>query len=133
MSLTELLKPIQERVSKSTKVVGWYPHPGDGAGWQVRGPFCRWFQVTEVSPEYRKHVASTEDDAIYCATAMMELPRLIKCVEVLSEEIKFIESASRQLPCDCDFEVGYCCVACGINNGTQTSLNKAESILRGEG
>lgn len=67
---------------KSTKVVAWYPHPGN-----VRGPFGRWFNITPVDPQYEKHVASASDDAEYAAAAMNAVPYLIQEIESLRMEL----------------------------------------------
>ena len=65
----------------STNVVEWYPQ-----GATVRGPFGRWLNVSDVSPEYNKHVAFSADDARYAAAAMNMLPKLIECIEDLRKQ-----------------------------------------------
>lgn len=68
---------------KSTEVVAWYSnYPGE-----VRGPFCRWFKVTDVAPEYKKHVAEVGDDSAYAAAAMNALPHLLDHADRLSAEL----------------------------------------------
>jgi len=72
------LQMLKELEKNSTQVVGWYANGGT-----VRGPFCRWFEVTQVAPEYEKNVGTATDDVKYCAAAMNYLPKLIERVEEL--------------------------------------------------
>ena len=76
----ELLAELKDLASKSTQVVGWYPHGYDRT---VQGPFCRWFTCSEVLPEYEKHVGSVENDVRYCAAAMNAVPALVGYIEEL--------------------------------------------------
>lgn len=78
------LQMLKELEKKSTQVVGWYAR---GHAGQIRGPFCRWFNVTEVNPQYEKYVGSAADDAAYAAAAMNYLPELIKRIEQLEEQL----------------------------------------------
>ena len=55
----KVLADLRELEKKSTQVVGWYSDYGG----QIRGPFNRWFNVTQVAPEYQKHCGTAEDDA----------------------------------------------------------------------
>lgn len=87
----EDLQMLKELEKKSTQVVGWYANYGG----QVRGPFCRWFEATEVAPEYEKNVGTREDDAKYCAAAMNYLPKLIERIEEL-ETLLAVENMLRQ-------------------------------------
>lgn len=81
--VTNTIEEIKELYKLSTMVVGWYSHhPG-----QVRGPFCRWFEVTDVAPEYQKYVASKADDARYAAAAMNNTPHLIDRIEELESQL----------------------------------------------
>lgn len=77
------LKQLREIAAKATQVVSWYPHHsgGDDHGATVRGPFCRWFRVTAVDEQYRKHVASDYDDAQFAAAAMNNLIPLLDLIE----------------------------------------------------
>ena len=77
------LQMLKDLEKKSTQVVGWYANYGG----QVRGPFNRWFNVTEVAPEYQKHCGSAEDDAKFAAAAMNYLPVLIKRIEELEAQL----------------------------------------------
>lgn len=79
----EDLQMLKELEKKSTQVVGWY---ADYDG-QVRGPFNRWFNVTEVAPEYQKYCGSAADDAKFAAAAMNYLPKLIERIEQLEEQL----------------------------------------------
>lgn len=81
--ITNSIAEIKEFYKNSTQVVGWYAHPSE-----VRGPFCRWFTVSDVSPEYEKHVAYKGDDAKYAAAAMNNVIHLIDKIESLFDAIK---------------------------------------------
>ncbi len=83
-SLDTLLAELKELKEKSTPVVAWYAHPG-----QVRGPFNRWFEITDVLPEHEKDVGKKADDAAYAAAAMNEVPRLVKIIEILHTVVKY--------------------------------------------
>jgi hypothetical protein len=92
MTNTEL-DTLEELHSKSTRVVAWYPHPG-----QVRGPFGRWFEITKGSNgmgdeiKYPTPVADTADDARYAAAAMNSVPKLIAEIRKLKGELnKLVE------------------------------------------
>lgn len=89
---TEDLQMLKELEKKSTQVVGWYSHHRG----QVRGPFCRWFNVTEVAPEYQKNVADAGDDANYAAAAMNYLPKLIERIEELEALVALEEMLGRK-------------------------------------
>lgn len=67
--------------SKSTMVVGWYAHSQE-----VRGPFHRWFTCSEVSEQYKKHVAWPWDDCAFVAGAMNNLVPLLDKVDELEAE-----------------------------------------------
>ncbi len=77
------LEILKELCGKATQVVGWYAHYK-----QVRGPFCRWFEITEVADQYKQHVGTIRDDLNYCAAAMNELPRLIAEIERLKKQLQ---------------------------------------------
>lgn len=79
----EDLQMLKELEKKSTQVVGWYADYGG----QIRGPFNRWFNVTEVAPEYKQHCGSASDDAKFAAAAMNYLPKLIERIEQLEEQL----------------------------------------------
>ena len=83
------LQMLKELANNATQVVGWYAHPS-----QVRRPFCRWFEVTKVAPEYEKNVGTMADDAKYCAAAMNYLPKLVERIEEL-EAILAVEDMLR--------------------------------------
>lgn len=76
------LQMLKELEKKSTQVVGWYAN-----GHTVRGPFCRWFEVTKVDPQYEKNVGTMTDDVAYAAAAMNYLPKLIERIEQLEEQL----------------------------------------------
>lgn len=82
------LQMLKDLEKKSTQVVGWY---ANGYGGQIRGPFNRWFNVTEVAPEYQKHCGSAADDAQFAAAAMNYLPILIKRIEELETKLAIEE------------------------------------------
>lgn len=67
----------------STNVAQWCASPHDGT---IRGPFNRWLTVSDVDPQYAKHVAFKGDDARYAAEAMNMLPKLIECIEDLRQQ-----------------------------------------------
>lgn len=73
---------LKDLYIRATAVVAWYAHPT-----QVRGPFVRWFEITEVEERYRSCVASRADDAAYCAAAMNSVPHLIKMCEDLHSKL----------------------------------------------
>ncbi len=77
----ELAKTVIKSKSLSTKVVAWYPHPA-----QVRGPFCRWFECTQVEDQYKKNVADTWDDTAFCANAMNYSPTVSEALLHLAKE-----------------------------------------------
>lgn len=85
----EDLDYLKEVCAKSTNVVGWYAHGYDGT---VRGPFCRWFTCSEVSPEYRKHVADVSDEVEFAAAAMTSLPFLLKLIDEKNAKIKELKA-----------------------------------------
>lgn len=80
-----------KELHKNSTVATWYAHPG-----QVRGPFCRWFEVTEVEPQYQKHVAYKGDDTKYCAAAMNALPDMMALVEKQAKEIEIAKAALKR-------------------------------------
>jgi len=83
------LQMLKELEKNSTQVVGWYANGGT-----VRGPFCRWFEVTKVAPEHDKDVGTAEADVRYCAAAMNYLPKLVERIEEL-EAILAVEDMLR--------------------------------------
>ena len=85
----EYLTKLKELCKKSTQVVGWYAHGYDRT---VRGPFCRWFTCSEVSPEYQKHVASVYDEVEYCAAAMNSMPALLELLDQKEAKIKELKA-----------------------------------------
>lgn len=82
MSETEL-NELRELAKASTNVVAWYAHSQE-----VRGPFCRWFTCSEVSPQYRKNVAATSDDCKFAAAAMNNLVPLLDEIDRLNRLLK---------------------------------------------
>lgn len=82
ISIAELER-LKQIAAASTKVNGWYAHPHEG---QVRGPFNRWFQVSDVDPQYAKNVAYKGDDARFAAEAMNNMLKLIECIEDLRRQ-----------------------------------------------
>ena len=76
------LNELREVAAKATQVVSWYPHSTE-----VRGPFCRWFNVSEVDDQYAKNVASQADDAKFAAAAMNNLVPLLDHIEKLQKEV----------------------------------------------
>lgn len=64
---------LKEYQKESTQVVRWYWHFDE-----VRGPFCRWFKITDVSPQYQKHVGSKLADSKFAAESMNFVTDLIK-------------------------------------------------------
>lgn len=91
LGMTHTIEELKELEKNSTQVVGWYSHPG-----QVRGPFCRWFEITPVAPEYEKHVATQSDDSKYCAAAMNNLPYLIQMIERSNKALAIANDALRK-------------------------------------
>lgn len=95
-SVNEMIKEVKATYKNSTKVVGWYSHTSD-----VRGPYCRWLTVSDVLPEYEKHVGTKYDDAIYIANAMNYAPKLAVELEValqaLIDERKRVEDLIKRL------------------------------------
>lgn len=85
-TIEKRIKELRELKQNSTQVVKWYPHHDS-----VRGPFCRWFKVTEVSEKDKKHVAYAGDDAKYAAAAMNELPALLDSLEIALQAMKDAE------------------------------------------
>jgi hypothetical protein len=81
--ITCSIEELKYLYEKSTQVVGWYAHPAE-----VRGPFCRWLEVSEVASQYEKYVGSRADDAAYAAMAMNMAPHLIDQVETLCAELE---------------------------------------------
>lgn len=94
LGMTHTIPELKELEKNATQVVGWYPHPGEGGA--VRGPFCRWFEVTDVAPEYEKHVASKMDDVRYAAAAMNNLPHLIEMLEKADKALGIAKDALRK-------------------------------------
>ena len=72
---------VLKLLKKATKVVGWYAHAED---YTVRGPFCRWFKVTDVLPQYEKSVGSKFDDVRYASACMNYAPILALEVQRLT-------------------------------------------------
>jgi len=85
------LQMLKELEKSSTQVVGWYADHGG----QVRGPFNRWFNVTEVAPKYQQHCGSASDDAKFAAAAMNYLPKLVERIEEL-EALLAVEDMLRR-------------------------------------
>ena len=79
----ERLKLIE---AASTRVNAWYAN-----GSTVRGPFNRWFNVTEVDKSYQKNVAFGADDARFAAEAMNNMLKLIECIEDLRKQRDLLE------------------------------------------
>lgn len=75
------LEALKLTAQSSTKVNHWYLH-----GTTIRGPFNRWLNVTEVDPAYKANVASAYDDALFAATAMNNMLKLIECIEDLRRQ-----------------------------------------------
>jgi hypothetical protein len=78
---------LKELKKMSTPVNSWYHNGGT-----VRGPFNRWLEVTAVSPEYEKNVASGSDDAAYASAAMNMAPLMIELIENLESKIQKLEA-----------------------------------------
>jgi hypothetical protein len=106
LGMTHTIPELKELEKNSTQVVGWYAHPG-----QVRGPFCRWFEVTQVAPQYEKHVATQSDDAAYCAAAMNNLPHVIQMLERADKALGVAMDALRK-------------------QGLQSVIRKMEDIIK---
>lgn len=87
--ISRACKEAIELGKKSTWVVGWYSHNNE-----VRGPFGRWFEITEVSPEYQKNVAWPWDDAKFCAHAMNNIESISQAYLTLQASL---DSALAQL------------------------------------
>ena len=90
-TLLEEIQEFKELCKNATQVVAWYAHPG-----QVRGPFSRWFEITEVAPEYEKFVGSRYDDARFAAAAMNLAPKLAARVEELEALVALEEMLGRK-------------------------------------
>ena len=89
----EQLKELRELAELSTKVVSWYPHGPEATDEAtVRGPFCRWLKVSNVSSEYRKHVADPKDEAKFVAAAMNNLVPLLDHVDRLTKRLEHLQS-----------------------------------------
>lgn len=82
-----ILVELRELEKNSTQVVGWYSDYGG----QIRGPFNRWFNVTEVADEYKKHCGSASDDARFAAAAMNAMPALLDYIQKLEEMLALEE------------------------------------------
>jgi hypothetical protein len=80
ISIAELEK-LKAIAAASTKVNEWYANGGT-----VRGPFNRWFNVTDVPEQYKQHVAWCGDDAQFAAAAMNNMVKLIECIEDLRKQ-----------------------------------------------
>lgn len=84
--LTEdYLTQLKDICKKATQVVGWYAHAYDAT---VRGPFCRWFHITPVAPEYEKYVGTIQADADFAAHAMSAFPALLELIDEKDAKIK---------------------------------------------
>jgi hypothetical protein len=80
LTVDEMMTEIKAAAKEATKVVGWYAHPGN-----VRGPFCRWFEVTPFDPEYEKYVGTQAADAKYASVCMNYAQSLVEEIERLRE------------------------------------------------
>lgn len=83
------IRRLKKLCSKSTKVVGWYPHGHEGT---VRGPFNRWFTCSEGSKHHQQNIASVNDEVEFAAAAMNNLKPLLNIMEQL-----LLEKANQQL------------------------------------
>jgi hypothetical protein len=81
-TIDEAMNEIRETSQKTTDVVAWYAHSSE-----VRGPFCRWLEITDVLPEYQKHVAFKHDEAKYIAACLNYAPMLIEEIERLRQAL----------------------------------------------
>ncbi len=79
------METLEKLHAKSTKVVAWYAHP-----YEVRGPYGRWFTVSNVAFAYENMVASTADDAAYAAHAMNIAPLLVDEIRLLRAALEKI-------------------------------------------
>jgi hypothetical protein len=77
---------LREIASKATQVVSWYAHPAE-----VRGPFHRWLNISEVDDKYKGNVASQADDAEFAAAAMNNLVPLLDTIDKLEKQVKSLE------------------------------------------
>ena len=80
----DIIEELKRLQKDSTQVVGWYAHSRE-----VRGPFCRWFTISENEEEVRKgNVAYAGNDCEYAAAAMNYMPALIDELEKAKREIE---------------------------------------------
>lgn len=80
--LNTLIEEFKMLHGNSTKVVNWYAHPDT-----VRGPYHRWFTISDVPSQYAQHVGSKFDDAKFAAASMNIAPLLVEYIEELNKEI----------------------------------------------
>lgn len=111
----KLLTDFLTLAEKGTKVVSWYAH-----NTEVRCPFCRWFTVSDVNPEYEKHVGTKADDCRFAAESMNLAPAMAKALLVAVEALEYAEG---QL-----MHAGYTANAAP---SVRAALTEIETILKG--
>lgn len=91
-ALEQYLSELEKLEKAATRLNAWYAHEGGdsyGPEATVRGPFMRWFRVTEVSPEYSKHVSDSFNDAKFATASMNALPKLLEITRIMSSALKY--------------------------------------------
>ena len=92
------MSELQERLIEmrkiwyaSTPVRRWYIHDHDnenGIAGTLRGPYSRWFKLTEPTKGHEKDVGK---DLEYADMALNMMPRLIEAVEYLYKTVNNLE------------------------------------------
>jgi hypothetical protein len=82
---------LSEQFLRSTPVSAWRASPDA----TVRGPYNRWFQVTDVPEQFQRLVAHPVRDATYAAAAMNAVPHLINYISKLESDLLKYRTAQK--------------------------------------
>lgn len=110
--LSAKAREILEKAKKATKGI-LYAHAGGdcyGPECSARGPFFRWLKISEVEPEYQKHVADPLDDAKYYASVDRDtiteiLQAFLKQREALESALKYMNTWTCLEPHEPDYQM----------------------------
>lgn len=122
---TRLKKMIDEfkKVKELSSKCSWYAHSGyDSYRYPnptVRGPYFRWFVLEHGDKEHQDRLSPPDNDALYCATAMRNFPKLLDALELLIP----VALAAHEEACGC------CDSSGSVKSVCHTALEKADKLF----
>ncbi len=84
------LAEMKAAIAKASKVNGWYLHKFDsttGGKTTVRGPWHRWFTISEGCDKTFTHISTPEDDAEFLCAAVNNFSWLVEENEDLKQAL----------------------------------------------